>query len=56
MPAHLVATMHVTDPEAWQRYVERVGATFPPHGGKVLFRGAKATELTGMTLRRRPEA
>ncbi|GMV56970.1 MAG: hypothetical protein AMXMBFR72_00910 [Betaproteobacteria bacterium] len=47
MPAYLVGTIRVTDPEAWQRYVEQVGATFPPHEGKVLFRGAKAIELNG---------
>jgi uncharacterized protein (DUF1330 family) len=45
MSAYLVGTIRVTDPAAWQRYVERVGATFPPHGGSVLFRGAKAMHL-----------
>ena len=45
MAAYLVGQIRVTDPAAWQRYVERVGATFPPHGGEVLFRGMKAVEL-----------
>ncbi len=45
MPALLIGQIRVTDPVAWQRYVERVGATFPPHGGQVLFRGSKAVEL-----------
>lgn len=45
MPAYLVGQIRVTDPAQWQRYVERVGATFPPHGGEVLFRGVKAAEL-----------
>lgn len=47
MPAFLVGTIRVTAPDAWQRYVERVGATFGPHGGRVLMRGAKAAELAG---------
>jgi uncharacterized protein (DUF1330 family) len=46
MPAYLIGTIRVTDPATWQRYVERVGATFPPHGGTVLFRGSKALELS----------
>lgn len=45
MPAYLIGTIRVTDEAAWQRYVERVGATFPPHGGKVLLRARKAAEL-----------
>lgn len=47
MPAFIVGTIRVTDPTAWQRYVERVGATFAPHGGRVLLRGSKAQELAG---------
>lgn len=45
MAAYLIGTIRVTDPAQWQRYVERVGATFGPHGGRVLFRGAKAADL-----------
>lgn len=45
MPAYLIGTIRVTDPAQWQRYVERVGATFAPRGGQVLLRGAKALEL-----------
>jgi len=47
MPAFIVGTIRVTDPDAWQRYVDRVGATFAPHGGRVLFRGRKSRELAG---------
>ena len=47
MPAVLVGTIRVTEPEVWQRYVDRVGATFGPHGGHVLIRGVKAAELSG---------
>jgi uncharacterized protein (DUF1330 family) len=46
MPAYLVGQIRVTDPEQWQRYLERVGATFAPHGGEVLWRGVKAAELS----------
>lgn len=45
MPAFLVGTIRITDQAAWQRYVERVGATFGPQGGRVLLRGNKATDL-----------
>jgi uncharacterized protein (DUF1330 family) len=47
MPAFIVGTIRVHDPDQWQRYVERVGGTFGPHGGRVLLRGAKAAELAG---------
>lgn len=45
MPAYLIGQIRVRDEAAWQRYVERVGATFPPHGGSVLLRGVKAAQL-----------
>ena len=35
MAAFLVGTIRVTDADAWQRYVDRVGATFERHGGTV---------------------
>ena len=47
MRAFIVGTIRVTEPEAWQRYVDRVGATFGPHGGRVLLRGMKASDLSG---------
>lgn len=47
MPAFIVGTIRVTDAEAWQGYVQRVGATFAPHGGRVLLRGVLARELSG---------
>ncbi len=47
MRAFIVGTIRVTDPAAWQKYVERVGATFAPHGGHVLLRGAKVRGLAG---------
>ena len=48
MPAFIVGTIRVTEPETWQRYVDRVGATFSPHGGRVLMRGTKAADLSGL--------
>ncbi len=45
MPAFIVGTIRVTDQAAWQCYVDRVGATFGPHGGRVLLRGAKERDL-----------
>ncbi len=47
MPAFIVGTIAVRDPQQWQAYVERVGATFAPHGGRVLLRGVKAAALSG---------
>ena len=47
MPAFIVGTIRVTDPATWQRYVEGVGATFGPYGGRVLLRGALAHALAG---------
>jgi len=47
MRAFIVGTIRVTDTDAWQRYVDRVGATFGPHGGRVLMRGVKAADLAG---------
>jgi uncharacterized protein (DUF1330 family) len=45
MPACLVGLIRITDSAEWRRSVDRVGATFPPHGGEVLFRGVKVAEL-----------
>ncbi len=47
MPAYVVGTIRVTDPAHWKQYVERVGSTFPGHGGRVIFRGALVEALSG---------
>jgi uncharacterized protein (DUF1330 family) len=47
MPAFVVGTIRVTDAEAWQGYVQRVGATFAQYGGRVLLRGGITRELAG---------
>jgi uncharacterized protein (DUF1330 family) len=49
MPAYIIGTITVRDPEAWQAYVARVGATFGPFDGRVLFRGKKEAALSGTT-------
>jgi uncharacterized protein (DUF1330 family) len=45
MASYLVGTIRIKDPARWQQYVEQVGATFGPYGGKLVFRGAKSDEL-----------
>lgn len=45
MPAYLVGTIRVSNSESWQRYVERVGATFAPFGGRIVFRGTDPVAL-----------
>ena len=47
MAAYLVGTITVTDPARWAQYVERVGSTFGPFGGRLLFRGTPAAVLSG---------
>ncbi|MFN7571380.1 MAG: DUF1330 domain-containing protein [Betaproteobacteria bacterium] len=47
MPAYLIGQIAVRDAAPWQQYVDRVGATFAPHGGRVLFRATAALALNG---------
>jgi uncharacterized protein (DUF1330 family) len=47
MPAYIIGTIGVRDPEAWSAYVARVGSTFVPFNGRVIFRGAKSVALSG---------
>jgi len=39
---YLVGTIRVTDPVAWQRYVEQVGSTSAPFGGEVVLTAYQA--------------
>jgi len=39
MPAYLVGTIHVTNADAWGRYLVQVASTFAPFNGRLLFRG-----------------
>ena len=47
--AFIVGTIRMIEPDAWQCYLDRVGATFGLHGGRVLLRGEKVTELAGQS-------
>lgn len=48
MAAYLVGTIRIKDAARWQQYVDRVGVTFAPHGGRVLFRAGAAAALNGI--------
>jgi uncharacterized protein (DUF1330 family) len=39
MPAYLIFDLHVHDPDAYQPYRERAGATVESYGGRYLVRG-----------------
>jgi len=47
MVAYVVGRIHVRDAEKWEQYLKQVGATFPPYGGEVVFRGKNAVSLDG---------
>jgi uncharacterized protein (DUF1330 family) len=47
MPAYLIGTVTVRDPELWSQYVARVGETFALYGAIVLFRGRHGAQLAG---------
>jgi uncharacterized protein (DUF1330 family) len=47
MAAYVIGRMHVRDAEKWEKYLAQVGATFPPYGGEVVFRGKDAESLDG---------
>jgi uncharacterized protein (DUF1330 family) len=40
-----IAMVRVTDPEAWQRYVEAARPAFEAHGGRFIARGGTALEV-----------
>lgn len=47
MPAYLIGTIRVKDPQRWLEYVDRVGTTFTQYGGRVMFRAVKEAQLNG---------
>lgn len=49
MAAFFIVTTTVKDPESYQTYVQSVGPTLAPFGGKALLRG-KAVEALAGTL------
>ena len=47
MPAYLVTTITVTNPERFQEYRKLAGPAVAQHGGKFLVRGGERTLLEG---------
>ena len=53
MPAYLVATVAVHDPETYLKYTARTPALIARHGGKFLTRGNPVTTLEGIPFKDR---
>ena len=47
MAAICVGHIRVKDPEVWEQYRSRVGATIAGHGGELLFRGQRRECFAG---------
>lgn len=47
MPAFLIATVRIHDPETYQQYTALTPKTIADHGGKFVVRGAKVDTLEG---------
>ena len=47
MPAYFVAEIEVTNPEGYEPYRARAGASIAQYGGRFLVRGGKAELLEG---------
>jgi len=47
MPAYVVATMTVHDPETYRRYTDRTPSIVARHGGRFLTRGSDVATLEG---------
>jgi len=47
MPAYIIATINVTNPEKYQEYVKLAGPASQKHGGRFLVRGGRKTALEG---------
>lgn len=48
MPAYVVASIEVTNPEGYQGYIRAVGKTITGHGGEVLAADQSSRVLEGM--------
>lgn len=53
MPAYLVATVAVHDPETYRKYTALTPALIARHGGKFLTRGSPVTTLEGLPFKDR---
>jgi uncharacterized protein (DUF1330 family) len=47
MPAYIIATINVTNPEKYQEYARLAGPATQKYGGKFLVRGGAKTALEG---------
>ena len=47
MPAYLVGSYTIVDPEKYQQYVAKVGATLAPYNPKILVAGHEHTVVEG---------
>ena len=47
MPAYIIATITVTDPQGYEEYRAKVPAVIAAHGGSYVSRGSKVTVLEG---------
>ena len=50
MPAMLIATVRVDDPETYRRYAERTGDIIARYGGRFVVRGGDVRTLEGETF------
>lgn len=53
MPAYVIATMTVEDPDSYSRYTARTPAILARHGGRFLTRGDAVETLEGAPFRQR---
>ena len=53
MPAYVIATIEVTDPEQFEVYRGQVPATIEKHGGRYLARGGEVSVVEGDQPERR---
>lgn len=53
MPAYVVATMAIRDPETYRKYTDRTPPTVKRHGGRFLTRGDEVTTAEGEPFRDR---
>lgn len=47
MPAYIIATVNVTNADAYQEYAKLAGPASLKHGGRFLVRGGRKTALEG---------
>ncbi len=53
MPAYVIATMAIHDPQTYRKYTDRTPPTVRRHGGKFLTRGDEVTTAEGEPFRDR---